>query len=103
MEPIQLNITTPGLVNTGAEKVIYVEHTVHAISLGEVVAAIGGYAILVYYWILVNRDKVGYSHWKNPKGREVNLFKIIQRLMIWYPIVIIILAALQIYLNMHMI
>lgn len=95
-----MNYTTPQITEIGVSRVIIVEKTVHAISLGEVVAAIGGYAILVYYWILVNRNKEYYEHWKNPNGREVNLFKIIRNMMIWYPIVIIICAALQIYLSM---
>lgn len=101
MELNNFTMYTPQQYTEGGMKVTYVEHTVHAISLPEIVLAIGGYIILIYFWIMVNKDKEGYSHWKNPNGREVNLYKILKRMMIWYPIVVIILATLQIYLILN--
>lgn len=80
----------------------YVTYQVHAISPVEIFIAVAGFALLSYYWIKVNKDKTHYEQWTNPKGRVVNLYKILKILMIIYPILVVALGFLQIYLSIIM-
>lgn len=74
----------------------YVTYTYHAIGTMDIVFAVGGYVVLCYYWIKINKNKEYWQKWVNPSGREVNVFKTIRILMFVYPIMVVILGILQI-------
>jgi hypothetical protein len=80
------------------QQYIYVTQQIHAIDLYTAIIAFLGFAIISYFWIKVKQNKPHYEKWVNPKGRVVNLYKIIKCLIIIYPITIIILGTLQIIL-----
>jgi hypothetical protein len=99
-----LNATSfyvPTSVVEGGQEVIYVDQTMHAISLSDTLLAVGGYIVLSYFWIKVNQNKPYYEKWINPNGKEINLVKRIRLMMIIYPIVVVILGLLQIYLTIN--
>jgi hypothetical protein len=84
--------------NFTREAVQYRTYKAHAIDLVDIFIAVAGYAVLAYFWIKVNKNKEHYQKWVNPKGRVVNLYKVIKKMMIIYPVVVILMSALQIYL-----
>ena len=79
----------------------YVTETHHAISFGEIVFVAALFIFMAYWLIKVSRNKEYYEHWKNPNGREVNLYKKV-RLLFWlYTAAVIILGLIQSYLSMR--
>jgi hypothetical protein len=86
------------LRNINSPTVTYSTKSLHAISLFEIFLAALGYVILCVLYIKFNRDKDKYCNWTNPKGRKIDLVKLIRMYMILYPIVIILLSVLQIWL-----
>jgi len=89
------NMTIPltGYRDNGIEYVTIAKHT---IGLGEVILAIIGFIFLSYWLIRVSKNKELYTHWKNPNGREINLYSKV-RLFFWlYTGVVILTAILQI-------
>jgi len=77
----------------------YVTETHHAISFGEVAIVTMGFIFLAYWLIKVTRNKEYYMHWKNPNGREVNLYKVVRIMFYAYTATVIILGSAQIYLS----
>lgn len=76
---------------------------VHAISGFDIFMSIGAYVFLCYLWVQVNKDKEKWSKWVNPSGKEVDVYNIIKKLMIFYPIVVVIMGILQILLFTSMV
>lgn len=93
---------TPVLMNFNytapARATEYVTYTYHAISFTDIFVAVGGYVILCAYWIKVNKNKEYWQKWINPSGREVNVYKTLRIMMLVYPLMVVLLGILQIYL-----
>lgn len=70
--------------------------TRHGIGLVELILAVVGYIILVYFYVKVNKEPEKYRDWVNPKGRHINVIKLLRYYMYLYPIVVIVLGALEI-------
>lgn len=70
--------------------------TKHAVSGGEIFLIIAIFIFLAYWYIRVSKDKEYYTKWKNPNGREINLYKKV-RLIFWlYTAIVVILSIIQI-------
>lgn len=93
------NLTIPSGVYRSQE-VLYRTYQAHAIDIVDITIAIIGYAVLVYFWIKVNKNKPYYEKWVNKNGRTVNVYKTLRIMMILYPIIVVVLGTLQIILTL---
>jgi len=89
-----MNISNFSMPTRGS--VTYINQTVHAVSLFEIIFAILAYGVLVYFYVKVNNEKEKYSAWTNPKGRVINLVKLLKFFMYLYPVVVILLVIIKI-------
>lgn len=97
MDPI--NFTLPQYASKANNSIAYVTETRHAFSLGETVLVAAVFIFITYWVIRVRRNKEYYEHWKNPEGREVNLYKKINLLFYLFIGIVIIGGCLQIVLT----
>lgn len=96
MTEIIPNFTISPDMIIGPGQVRYVTYTRHLFELTDILFVVAVFAGLAYGYIVVSKDKEKYSHWTNPKGREVNLYKIVRRAFWMYTIMVIILGTIQI-------
>lgn len=65
------------------------------ISLGEIYTIFIIFIFMCYWYIKVHKDVNYYQNWVNPRGRVVNLYKIIKYLFWTYVAMVMILGMIQ--------
>ena len=74
----------------------YYTYTKHLFELSDILFIVAIFAALAYGYIVVSKDREKYEHWMNPRGREVNLYKIVRRAFWMYTVMVIVLSIIQI-------
>lgn len=85
------NLTTP-------VRPQYVVTQQHFFSVGEIMLILGLFAILTFWYIEVSKNREKYEHWKNPRGKEKNLYLIVRILFRAYVILVILLSFIAIFI-----
>lgn len=87
------NFTVP---KQGISTVQYVTRQEHLFGFGEIFFIGAIFVLLAYWYVQVSKDKVKYEAWTNPKGRVINLYKIVRRIFWAYVVTVIILGGITI-------
>lgn len=96
---ITINLSNMNVPYFRDPEIQYVTESHHAISFGEIFIILALFIFLAYWLIRVSRNREYYTHWKNPNGKEINLYNKV-RLFFWlYTAVVIIAGLLQAYLT----
>jgi hypothetical protein len=68
----------------------------HLFSVSDIILIGGMFIALAWLYILVSKNREKYEHWINPRGKEINLYKIVRRGFWIYTIMVIILGTIEI-------
>jgi hypothetical protein len=74
------------------------ETTTHLFNIPEILLIFAIFTFLAYWYIRVSKSPEEYKAWKNPNGREVNLYRLIRWIFWIYVVMVIILCGIQIVL-----
>lgn len=85
------NLTVPNKYDK-----IYVESQQHLFGTADIILIGGMFIALAYLYVMVTKNREKYERWTNPRGKEVNLYKIVRRAFWIYVVMVIVLGTIEI-------